>query len=105
MSVSSPVAASITHRQLTGSLPPRERANTTRRPSGETVMLRGSPNVSRCVRAYWRGNVSSGSLAIARPLPSGLHEDLGVLFGVAQVGERAGDAVDADRAGDDRREL
>ena len=34
------------------------RRNTTRRPSGDTATLRGSPSVSRWVRAYWRGNVS-----------------------------------------------
>ena len=52
---SSPVATSSTQRQLTGSSPARERANTTRRPSGDTVRLRGSPSVKRCVRAERRG--------------------------------------------------
>ena len=55
---STPVAVSITHSVLTESEPPCDRTNNTRAPSGETVKLRGSPRVSRCVRAYWRGKVS-----------------------------------------------
>ena len=51
-------STSRTHSMLTGSLPPAERAKTTRCPSGETVKLRGSPRVNRWVRACWRGNVS-----------------------------------------------
>ena len=51
-----------------GSLPPRDRMNTTRRPSGETVIVRGSPRVSRRVRACCRGNVSSDG-APSGPVP------------------------------------
>jgi len=46
------------HNELTVSLPAAERRNSTRFPSGETTMFRGSPSVRRWVRAYCRGNVS-----------------------------------------------
>ena len=52
------MAVSIDQSWLTGSLPEADRANTTREPSGDTVTLRGSPNVSRWVRACCRGKVS-----------------------------------------------
>jgi hypothetical protein len=61
---SRPMPTSATQRQFTGSEPPRLRANTTRRPSGLTTRSRGSPSVKRCVRAYWRGNVSGDSDAM-----------------------------------------
>ena len=56
--VSTDVVTSNTYRELTESEPPRDRQYTTRVPSGDTTMLRGSPSVSRCVRANCRGNVS-----------------------------------------------
>ena len=55
---STPVAVSRLHNVFTESDPECERMKMTREPSGDTVKLRGSPSESRCVRAYWRGNVS-----------------------------------------------
>ena len=55
---SSPVARSRVHRQVTGSVPPRLRRNTTRSPSGEIVTPRGAPRVNRRVRACRRGKLS-----------------------------------------------
>ena len=46
-----PASTSNTHSAFTGSLPPALRRNTTRLPSGDTVTLRGSPSVKRCVLA------------------------------------------------------
>ena len=46
------------HNELTESLPTGDLRNSTRFPSGETTMFRGSPRVRRWVRAYCRGNVS-----------------------------------------------
>ena len=73
--VSRPVATSAIQRRFTGSSPLPLRRNSTCEPSGVTVRLRGSPRVSRWVRAYWRGNVSitHGTLVVApRPTSSWL---------------------------------
>ena len=72
---SSPVSMSTTQRQFTGSLPPRLRANTRRRPSGLTTRSRGSPRLSRWVRAYCRGNVSvDDAVSVAGVSASGTPE-------------------------------
>ena len=61
--VSIDVATSNTYSELTTSDPPSDLQKTTRAPSGDTTMLRGSPTVSRCVRANCRGNVSDKNVA------------------------------------------
>ena len=101
----SPGSTSSTQRQLTGSsAAAATRANTTRRPSGDTVMLRGSPRVNRRVRAYWRGKVSlghrcaigRGRSASSRRRQRRLDEDLGVGSGLPRSANACGHAVDAD---------
>jgi len=56
---SAPVATSNCHKEFTPSVPPPERRNSTRSPSGETRTDRGRPRVKRCVRAASRGKEAS----------------------------------------------
>ena len=56
MSRSTPELVSQAQRQVTGSLPVRDRAKNTFVWSGLTRRSRGSPSVNLRVRAYWRGN-------------------------------------------------
>src|SRR5215472_17437533 len=55
---SAPVAASASHRQVTGSSPLPVRRNMTLPPSGDTRNARGPPRVNRRVRACCRGKLS-----------------------------------------------
>src|SRR6185437_6358233 len=55
---SCPVAASASHRQVTGSSPARDRKKVTRAPSGDTSNARGTPSVNLRVRACCLGKLS-----------------------------------------------